>query len=416
MKRWVLNVLAVLIGGTAGLFLIPENFLYQLFEQVAILALSLVPFIVYIMLLPIISAGVASLNLQRLSRRILLNAAGWILLISAAAALTAGFLASLIPVIPFSEVTAAGTQSQMVVSQAEQVQAHITGLLEQRDITLLYRSFGLLLPLIIVAAVLGYGITPTREVLRPAYSVINSFSEAMYSLLPGLGHLLNVGLAFFSGLFLVRILNISGWGSITSFLIYLGVTVLVFILLVIPLAAALFAREKHPYRLISALISPMILSFFSTSSLFALPATIQHTRVNLGTAKRVSSTTIPLFALLGRSGSLLISIFTLISFHVSVIGGPPALTTILMIAVTAAALSLCSYAFPGFEVLMITAGSAAVLDLASLHEGHIMILLILYPIIQGSAAMIDTLSYGVGSCSCADRNHARVPVTPKERI
>jgi Na+/H+-dicarboxylate symporter len=416
MKRWVLNVLAVLVGVTAGLFFMQDYRLFSLLENGVSSFLSLSIFITYTFVAVLAAAGTAGLNLQQLTGKLLRSVLLWALIFSLAAVFTSGFLASLIPPIDYSRLTSEGVQAQRFVQSAEVVRTQIVGLLSRENLAVLYTSFGLLLPIIIASVILGYGITPVREVIRPAYSVINSFSEVAYRLLPGFTHVINVSLAFFSGLFFVHVINLSGWTQISSFLIYFLITIVVFILLVIPLAAVLFARERHPYRLISGLLSPMIIAFVSGSASFALPAALRHTRINLGTAKRVSSTSLPMLTLFGKGGSILVSMFLLVSFHVSVVGGAPAASSLIRISSAVLLFSLFSYAFPGFEVFMITVSSAYLLELVSFGESSTALLLMLYPIMQGTAAMIDTLGSGIGAACSAQILHARIDVGSRERI
>lgn len=416
MKRWVLNVLAVLVGATAGLFFIQEQVLFSLFENVASAAFGLFIFITYIFVTVLVAAGTAGLNLQQLTAKLVRTVILWALIFSVAAVFTSGFLASLMPPVDYSQLTSEGMYAQRFIEPAVTIRDQAINIITQGNGSPLYTSFGLLLPIVLASLILGYGITPVREVIRPAYSVVNSFSEVAYRLLPAFNHVLNVALAFFSGLFFVHIIQLSGWAQVSSFFIYFAITILVFILLVLPLAAVLFARERHPFRLISGLLSPMIIAFFSGSAACALPATLRHTRINLGTAKRVSSTSLPMLTILGKGGSVLVSMFILVSFHVSMVGGAPAISTLLRISSTVLLFSMFSYAFPGFEVLMITASSAYLLDLVSFGEPSTTVVLLLYPIIQGSAAMIDTLGSGIGAACSAQLLHARVDVGSDERI
>ncbi|MGM0431918.1 MAG: cation:dicarboxylate symporter family transporter [Spirochaetota bacterium] len=416
MKRWVLNLLAVLIGFTVALFLLDNLMLQTLFSQVSRLFLTVTPYITYVMLIFLVSAGTASLNLQQLTWKALRTAFLWIVILLAAAMLTGGFVASLMPQFTLHQFTAANPGAAEPSSEMQLVLQSAERLSEGAGFEVLYTSFGLLFPVILLSFVLGYGITPVRDVLRPAYSVINSFSEVCHTLLSGFSHVLNIGLAFLSGLLFARLLQISQVALLLPFFIFLTIAVLIYILLIIPLAAVLITKEKHPYRLLFGLFSPVLLSLFSGSSTYALPITLQHTRINLGTAKRVNSTALPVISLFGRAGSALISIFTLTSLQAAFIGEIPSPVTVLSIAVICTLFSLAAYAFPGWEVAMITLGTAGVLNLASVSETTIAVLFILYPLLQGLSAVIDTLACGVGSASCGYKLKAHVVVSRKERI
>lgn len=88
----------------------------------------------------------------------------------------------------------------------------------------------------------------------------------------------------------------------------------------------------------------------------------------------------------------------------------------LKILLSCGVISIVSYAFPGFEVLCITLGTIAFLGLDIYQEATFLFILILHPLLQGVAALIDTLICGVGAAACGYRVHAYIPVTKKDRI
>lgn len=416
MKKWTINLLAILVGFTAAVFLLDNQSLQILFMRVSTMFISLIPYVTYGMLFFLTTAGVASLNLQHLTRKTISYAAVWVIIIVLMVMVTGGFFAYLMPIPDLDAFISSNAPSAGSVSSFEGSSATITAALSGTLFDPFYRSSGLLLPVIGAALVLGYGITPVKEVIRPAYSIMNSFSEVCYTLFNGIGHLMNVGLAFMSGLLLSRLAGIHDWGLLTQFFIFLSLAVLIFILLILPVLLVILTKEKRPYSLIFGLASPILLAFWSGTSSYALPMTLQHIRLNLGIAKRITSVSLPVITLIGRSGSALISCFVLIAFQTELLGATLSAITILMTLLSCILFSLAAYAFPGFEILFICTGTAGMLGLPILDGTLPSFLLILNPLLQGLGAVLDTLIAGLGTAVCGYMLHAHIPVPAKERI
>ncbi len=415
MKRWLVNLLSLLAGLTLSFFLVDSQLLEGIVVRISELFATLVPLITYGMLFFFASAGIASLNLQCLTRKTLSWTGLWIVSAGALLLFTGGLFAYLMPA---SDISRFLTQNSGVTAlfSTGDIQTRLALVLSGPQYGPFFLSFGLLLPVMGIALYLGFGITPTRDVIRPAFAVMNSFSEVCYRLLASISLFMNAGLACMSGLFLSRMFMISSWQALQPLLLFLLFAVLIIIGLLFPLLIVIFTRERNPFALISGLFSPLLFAAGSGTSSYALPIILEHTRENLGTAKRITALSIPAISLFGRIGSAFVSSFIIIALYTDAAGGQilPAVTV--SIVVLSGAFSLLSYAFPGFEVLFIIMGVSQVLGLEFISASLPVFYLILRPLLQGIAAVIDTMSCGLGAASCGYIMHAHIPVSAKDRI
>ncbi len=416
MKKWILNLLSILVGLTVAFFLLGSPALEQLFIYISSLLVNLVPYILYGMIFFISTAGIASLNLQKLTYKTLFYTLLWASITLLLLILSSGFFSSLMPLVDVDSFIKANLQIIDGNSVLSRPYDSILLAFSGNNFKPFFFSFGLLMPIVGMSFLLGYGITPTKEVLRPAYSVINSFSEVSLKLLHLISHLMNIGLSFITGVFIVTLLRISSFSIITSFLIYFFLATVIVIFLIFPLLIVIFTKERHPYFLLSGLLSPLFHAFFSGTSTYALPVVLQHNRANLGIAKRINALSIPVLSLIGRGGSAFVSSFVLITMLSSRMGDTTLVSMTLKILISCGVFSMVSYAFPGLEVLSITLGTIAVLGLDIYQESTFFFILLLHPLLQGVAAVIDTLICGVGAAASGYRVHAHIPVTKKDRI
>ena len=416
MKKWILNLISILVGLTLAFFLFSSSTLEGFFSNIATLLMNLIPYVTYGMVFFLATAGIASLNLQNLTRNAVLCTLLWGGLSIGLLSLFSGFFAYLMPLVDLDQFISLNRDLTGSVSLQDGAFQSITASLAGNNFKPFFFSFGLLLPIVAAGFYLGWGVTPTKEVLKPAYSVINSFSEVSHKLLHSISHIMNVGLAFFSGIFLAHVLQVSGLSVITSFFIFFSIAAAILIFLVFPVLIVIFTKEHRPYYFLSGLLSPILHAFFSGTTTYALPLLIQHTRTNLGIAKRVNALSIPLLSLAARGGSAFVSSFVLIAMLSSRMGDTTLISTTLQILLACSALSIISYAFPGMEVMFITLGAIHFLDLGIYEESTFLFIILLRPLLQGTAAVIDTLICGLGAAACGYRLHAFIPVERKDRI
>jgi Na+/H+-dicarboxylate symporter len=249
-----------------------------------------------------------------------------------------------------------------------------------------------LLPLIIIAVIIGIALRPDREAIRPAYVVVNSFAEGMLRLariftVIGPLLLLFISAQWFSTFPLEVLIS-------SENLLFAGgvfVAMLAALFIVLPLLFGLFTLFKggNPYSMILGSLGALIATGFSGNFLFGTTPILALSQKNCGVRKRVGGISIPILTMLGRGGSAMIATYVLVKMLQS-LGTPLFLQTLVFIALFSALFSLVSSFSPGFEVifilLMIFQWVQA--DSGIIYSSGILLLL---PILRLTSLMVDTM-------------------------
>lgn len=414
MKKWFFTLLSLLVGIILSYFMYDSSWFLSIGSFVARGFLSVIPLVSFGILSFFIASGVAALHLQSSLWKVTRTTVLWAVVSMLIIAGTIGFLASLMPVIdlePFLEAN--GEFSGFLSAELSVEESLLSAFYEASSY---YSSFGIILPILLASALLGYALTPDKDTIRPAYSVVNSFSEVMHRLSTMGATLATIGLAFITGVSLRYLYTLSRWDSVMLLLVFILVSVLILVLLIFPILIVLFTREKAPFRLIGGLLSPLFSALLSGTMVYAIPSTMQHIRRNLGIAKRVNALSFPMLTVFARFGSGAMScllLFTLMSFTSSTAVLP---STAVLIVILTALLSIVCYPFSGFEVLFIALTATNILDLHIEQPLLIATYLLTRPILQGVAAFIDLLVAALGAASCGYRVDSRIVIRKADRI
>ncbi|MFA5514449.1 MAG: cation:dicarboxylase symporter family transporter, partial [Sphaerochaetaceae bacterium] len=159
-----------------------------------------------------------------------------------------------------------------------------------------------LVPVMILALLFGIAMRPDKEEIRPAYVVLNSFSEAMLRLARifttlGALFLLFISAAWFKSFDLEVLLANAFW-----YVISLGALMVGSVVIILPLIYRIFTLFRggsalrvgfgaFPAMFASAITGNL---FYGTTSMMAL------SNQNNGVRKRVTGISIPLFTIIGR--------------------------------------------------------------------------------------------------------------------
>jgi Na+/H+-dicarboxylate symporter len=254
-----------------------------------------------------------------------------------------------------------------------------------------------LLPLLFIAFLTGFALKPDMEIIRPAYVVMNSFSEAMLRLARIFTTIGAVFIGFIASNWFVKNNLEELFFSNLSFFALIGISSVAALFIIMPLLFALFTGFKggNPYRVLFNALSAYLAAFFTGNILFATTSLFALNRQNNGVRKRIVGTAIPLYTIMGRGGSAMIATTTAIALIVTVTGSLPAWQIVFSIALLSALFSLlCSFHL-GYEVLFIV-----VMVLRGLNaglQGAEMMVVVLLPLLNGFGTLIDTAVATFGS-------------------
>ena len=351
-----------------------------------------------------IASGTASLRKNRLGGRTVRITIFWAVVTTLILSMLGVILANGIPQIFPVSSSAGGNYTEVLSSFTSSTDALDSG-------SIIGKFF---LPLVFAAFILGAALTPSSDVIRPAYTVMNSFSEAVYRIQRtaayfGAFYVYVAGTAFF--------LNI--WQEKTAFVspkpfVALALSVLLVIMVVLPLLYAIFTGfRKNPYGVVGRGLAGLLTAFLSSNIYASSLMGESLSRSNMGIQKRISSTATPLSILIARGGTAFVSTLTTVTL-LKTLGAEISTFALVILALTISSLSLVSFFFPGVEIAVVSVFAIRFLNI-NVYGAEAAIVALL-PILNGFAVMIDVLISFMASAIVGARTKTDAKIPLKDTI
>lgn len=351
-----------------------------------------------------IASGTASLRKNRLGGRTVRITIFWAVVTTLILSILGVILANGIPQIFPVSSSAGGNYTEVLSSFTSSIDALDSG-------SIIGKFF---LPLVFAAFILGAALTPSSDVIRPAYTVMNSFSEAVYRIQRtaayfGAFYVYVAGTAFF--------LNI--WQEKTAFVspepfVALALSVLLVIMVVLPLLYAIFTGfRKNPYGVVGRGLAGLLTAFLSSNIYASSLMGESLSRSNMGIQKRISSTATPLSILIARGGTAFVSTLTTVTL-LKTLGAEISTFALVILALTISGLSLVSSFFPGVEIAVVSVFAIRFLNI-NVYGAEAAIVALL-PILNGFAIMIDVLISFMASAIVGARTKTDAKIPLKDTI
>ena len=351
-----------------------------------------------------IASGTASLRKNRLGGRTVRITIFWAVVTTVILSILGVILANGLPQIFPVSSSAGGNYTEVLSSFTSSTDALDSG-------SIIGKFF---LPLVFAAFILGAALTPSSDVIRPAYTVMNSFSEAVYRIQRtaayfGAFYVYVAGTAFF--------LNI--WQEKTAFVspkpfVALALSVLLVIMVVLPLLYAIFTGfRKNPYGVVGRGLAGLLTAFLSSNIYASSLMGESLSRSNMGIQKRISSTATPLSILIARGGTAFVSTLTTVTL-LKTLGAEISTFALVILALTISGLSLVSSFFPGVEIAVVSVFAIRFLNI-NVYGAEAAIVALL-PILNGFAIMIDVLISFMASAIVGARTKTDAKIPLKDTI
>lgn len=351
-----------------------------------------------------IASGTASLRKNRLGGRTVRITIFWAVVTTVILSILGVILANGLPQIFPVSSSAGGNYTEVLSSFTSSTDALDSG-------SIIGKFF---LPLVFAAFILGAALTPSSDVIRPAYTVMNSFSEAVYRIQRtaayfGAFYVYVAGTAFF--------LNI--WQEKTAFVspepfVALALSVLLVIMVVLPLLYAIFTGfRKNPYGVVGRGLAGLLTAFLSSNIYASSLMGESLSRSNMGIQKRISSTATPLSILIARGGTAFVSTLTTVTL-LKTLGAEISTFALVILALTISGLSLVSSFFPGVEIAVVSVFAIRFLNI-NVYGAEAAIVALL-PILNGFAVMIDVLISFMASAIVGARTKTDAKIPLKDTI
>ncbi len=395
MKTWITYLAALFMGLATTLLFGDSVYISSVLSTLS----GLVGSIGVLLFIPLVligfSAGVASLRKDGLGGKNLAGIISWSVVTAVLLPVISALLFTLHPV-SFPVSSTAGYEAFPESFITSVFTSAGRELLMSNVYYTLATSTGFILPVVIIAWILGYALKPNADVIKPAYMTINSFSEVMFRLSRTytVFSYIIVYIAsaqFFTGLYQEKTVFVA-----PEFLIvFLSVTAILS-LIVLPILYAVFTKGKrNPYKDTFRSISAMTAGLTTSNILTVAPIAEATGRHGNGVQKRVSATAVPLFTMIGRGGTASITALSALALITAVTGNAPDIRTALIIASFSALASFTTSIATGFEV-MFTLLIVFRMSGISLYGAEMTVLGIL-PLVNGLAIMLDAQIMMLGS-------------------
>lgn len=170
-----------------------------------------------------------------------------------------------------------------------------------------------LFPVFAAALLIGLNFSFDKVVIRPVAQVFDSMSRIFYKLGSLIIELMGLGCIALTAYMFMQIRNVPQFDLFSQLLTILLVDSLVVILAIYPALIYFLGGKENPYKWLYASLGPIIIAFLSGDNLFSVPALIKHGKENMGVPRRLNSAAYPLFAMVGKAGTAMV---TTVSFLV----------------------------------------------------------------------------------------------------
>lgn len=276
-----------------------------------------------------------------------------------------------------------------------------------------FGSGDFLLPVLVLAFLLGLNMDFDRQLTRPVVQIFDSLSRIFYHLNSLIVELFAVALIAIAA---ARISHLShaDLGMYKQIIIILAVDVVVVAFGVFPAALSLLGIKENPYRWLYASIGPAIAGLFTGDQYVSLGIITKHGKESLGVPRMVGSAVYPLFAVLGRAGTAMVSTVSFILILRSYSSLEITFLQTLWVMLFSFIVSFVLGAVPGtgafYSVFMLCSIYAK-----GLQEGYL-ILRTIAPLLVSFGAFIDVLSSAFVSLLIAREENVWTEVEPENFI
>jgi Na+/H+-dicarboxylate symporter len=299
MKIWIKLLVGSVLGLLIGIF-IPVQAL-GFFDSLTDLLIGVGRYVLFPFIFFSLGIGTTELRQEKRLGRVYLSAFKYMLL-SAAVLIIIGTLSVL--VFPPERVP--------ITIEADKAFAAV-GIMDglktvfPRNLFMAFFGSGdFLLPLMVVAFLIGLNMDFDRQLTRPVVQIFDSLSRIFYHLNSLIVELFAIALVAIAATQVAHLTH-ADLGMYKQLIIIVAVDVVVVAFGVFPGALYLLGVRENPFRWLYAAIGPAIVGLFCGDQYVALGVLTKHGKESLGVPRMVGSAAYPLFAVMGRAGTAMIS-------------------------------------------------------------------------------------------------------------
>ncbi len=384
MKIWVKFLLGIIIGVVVA-FLVEGDRALDAFDAVSEIVLNIGRYVVFPLVL--FSAAVGAYELRREKRVLAVLGRALLYLIGAGALLAViGTLSTIllrpgrIPIV---------IEEEIVYSTPTLREALLA--VFPRNLFQVFNDTGnYLLPVFMLALVIGLNLNFDRPAARPAIQLFESLSRLFYNINAFVLEIIGIGFIPLAAAFTLRCLTTPELSLYRELVLIFFIDTVVILFVIYPVLLYFLGGRKNPFVWIYAGLGNLLAAAVTGDAYFGLAAMIRHGSENYGTPRRIGAVTFPLFTLFGKAGTAMVTgaSFVLIVSSYSSLGITVAQAIWIMLFAFLASTAVGP--FPGIGVFV--ALSLLSKGFTGGYEEGYLILKPLVPIMMSFAVSLDVLT------------------------
>jgi Na+/H+-dicarboxylate symporter len=300
MKIWIKLLVGSLIGVAAGLFIPVQS--QAFFVSLSGLLVGVGRYVLFPFVFFSLGIGASELRQEKRLGRVYLSALKYLAL-SAAVLVIIGTLSVLVfppERIPITTITAERTLLPVSILDGFRL------IFPRNTFAVFFGSGEFLLPLMVLAFLIGVNLDFDRQLTRPIVQIFDSLSRIFYHLNSLIVELFAIALIAIAAA-RVSHLTHADLGMYKQIIIIVAVDAGIVTFGVFPAALYLLGIRENPYRWLYAALGPALTGLFSGDHYVSLGVLTKHGKESLGVPRMVGSAVYPLFAVLGRAGTAMIA-------------------------------------------------------------------------------------------------------------
>lgn len=266
---------------------------------------------------------------------------------------------------------------------------------------------GFLLPVTLLATILGLGFAFDRTATKPVVSFVDSMSRICWQINSFFVEILPLPLIIAAAARAAAITRTQRLGTFGPLFLAIGIESVFAIFAVLPLALFLVDRKRNPYKTLFALTAPALAALISGHGYVQAGATIKHLKESLGIRRRSSAVSLPLALAFGRAGSAMVTatafVAVLNSYSNLGLGSGAILWMIVVVPITALALGAAPGTGPIVALAALCAGYGR-----GFESGYVLVAPAALPMALVAAA-VDTIVSGCIAAAVADADGLAEP-------
>lgn len=288
----------------------------------------------------------------------------------------------------------------------------LTGIFPDNMFHIFNNSADIMLPLIILAILLGYFFTKDREEAEPAYNVADSFSRILYKI-----NSFFISLTFFWSLILsywytTEIMATSDFSILPSLTLMLGITSAAVIFIIYPVIYYYMSGKQNPLKYLYSTSVALVISVLSGNIFFTQTAMIKTAKENMGIRRQSAAFTLPVLSIISKAGTAMVSV---ISFIVILKSNSSLDITLFQIVWIAGVSFLVSFCLPTIPGVSIFASLHLIFQLyGNTMQDSYLILKSAMPILATASAILNCATILLITNLIADRDQRKEYVSVKE--